>query len=222
MLAADKLLLQSTIRQSAISLKEKEFSLHHGNFNAVRTTSYSHHRQEREIGNHLREILTKAQKHTSAFAQVGTQARRRCFARVCKAQSLGGAGRHTPRRRAGGRARGLHRCVILREFSRPRESLSLSLNFVLCALLLRFAVTAFIEFDCPSEASRILKFCYYSSAIISLSSNILCVANTTFLSVWGTGLAMRGSAAYDDGPPPSRPRRKKLKGAHHTQGWCFG
>lgn len=99
MLAADKLLLQSTIRQSAISLKEKEFSLHHGNFNAV-----------------------------------GTQA----------------------------------------------------------AVLAGFTVTAFIEFDCPSEASRILKFCYYSSAIISLSSNILCVANTTFLSVWGTGLAMRG------------------------------
>lgn len=99
MLAADKLLLQSSIRQNAISLKEKEFSLHHGNFNAV-----------------------------------GTQA----------------------------------------------------------AVLAGFTVTAFIEFDCPEGASRILKFCYYLASIISLSANILCVANTTFLSVWGTGLAMRG------------------------------
>lgn len=54
------------------------------------------------------------------------------------------------------------------------------------------AVTAFIEFDCPDGASRLLKFCYYLASIISLSANILCVANTTFLSVWGTGLAMRG------------------------------
>ena len=37
-----------------------------------------------------------------------------------------------------------------------------------------------------------MKFAYYVSSIISLSANILCVANTTFLSVWGTGLAMRG------------------------------
>lgn len=99
MLAADKLLLQSSIRQNAISLKEKEFSLHHGNFNAV-----------------------------------GTQA----------------------------------------------------------AVLAGFTVTAFIEFDCPDDTSRLLKFLYYMAAIVSLSANILCVANTTFLSVWGTGLAMRG------------------------------
>mmetsp|Transcript_28897 Transcript_28897/g.93159 ORF Transcript_28897/g.93159 Transcript_28897/m.93159 type:complete len:226 (-) Transcript_28897:839-1516(-) len=99
MLAGDKLLLQSSIRQNAISLKEKEFSLHHDNFNAV-----------------------------------GTQA----------------------------------------------------------AVLAGFTVTAFIEFDCPDGASRTLKFMYYISSIISLSANILCVANTTFLSVWGTGLAMRG------------------------------
>jgi len=37
MLAADKLLLQSSIRQNSIALKEKEFNLHHGNFNAVGT-----------------------------------------------------------------------------------------------------------------------------------------------------------------------------------------
>ena len=99
MLAADKLLLQSSIRQNSIALKEKEFNLHHGNFNAV-----------------------------------GTQA----------------------------------------------------------AVLAGFTVTAFIEFDCPPETNRVIMFLYYISSIVSLSANILCVANTTFLSVWGTGLAMRG------------------------------
>ena len=99
MLAADKLLLQSSIRQNSIALKEKEFNLHHGNFNAV-----------------------------------GTQA----------------------------------------------------------AVLAGFTVTAFIEFDCPPDTNRVIMFLYYISSIVSLSANILCVANTTFLSVWGTGLAMRG------------------------------
>jgi len=99
MLAADKLLLQSSIRQNSIALKEKEFNLHHGNFNAV-----------------------------------GTQA----------------------------------------------------------AVLAGFTVTAFIEFDCPPTTNRTIKFLYYISSIVSLSANVLCVANTTFLSVWGTGLAMRG------------------------------
>ena len=99
MLAADKLLLQSSIRQNSIALKEKEFNLHHGNFNAV-----------------------------------GTQA----------------------------------------------------------AVLAGFTVTAFIEFDCPPTTNRTIKFLYYISSILSLSANVLCVANTTFLSVWGTGLAMRG------------------------------
>mmetsp|Transcript_30949 Transcript_30949/g.39851 ORF Transcript_30949/g.39851 Transcript_30949/m.39851 type:complete len:212 (-) Transcript_30949:761-1396(-) len=37
MLAADKLLLQSNLRQNAIKLKEKEFMLHHDNFSNVGT-----------------------------------------------------------------------------------------------------------------------------------------------------------------------------------------
>ena len=37
MLAADKLLLQSQIKQKAVSLREKELSLHYENFNAVGT-----------------------------------------------------------------------------------------------------------------------------------------------------------------------------------------
>ena len=47
-------------------------------------------------------------------------------------------------------------------------------------------------FDCPDGSPRTLKFFYYIASIVSLSANILCVANTTFLSVWGTGLLMRG------------------------------
>jgi hypothetical protein len=37
MLAADKLQLQSTLRQQATALKEKEFNLHHGNLMTVGT-----------------------------------------------------------------------------------------------------------------------------------------------------------------------------------------
>jgi len=37
MLAADKLQLQSTLKQQATALKEKEFNLHHGNFMTVGT-----------------------------------------------------------------------------------------------------------------------------------------------------------------------------------------
>ena len=37
-----------------------------------------------------------------------------------------------------------------------------------------------------------LKFLYYLSVMTSLAANILCVATTTFLSVAGTSLAMRG------------------------------
>ena len=39
MLAADKLLLQSTVKQRAIQLREKELSLFNDNFNAVGTQS---------------------------------------------------------------------------------------------------------------------------------------------------------------------------------------
>lgn len=37
MLAADKLLLQSQIKQNAVQLREKELKLHYDNFNAVGT-----------------------------------------------------------------------------------------------------------------------------------------------------------------------------------------
>mmetsp|Transcript_49454 Transcript_49454/g.140100 ORF Transcript_49454/g.140100 Transcript_49454/m.140100 type:complete len:167 (-) Transcript_49454:142-642(-) len=99
MLAADKLLLQSNLRQNAIKLKEKEFQLHHDN-----------------------------------FSNVGTQS----------------------------------------------------------AVLAGFAITALIEFQPPAGSNRTLKFLYYISVIVSLSMNLICVSNTTALSVFGTGLALRG------------------------------
>eukprot|EP00756_Hemistasia_phaeocysticola_P046434 Hpha_TRINITY_DN20215_c0_g1::TRINITY_DN20215_c0_g1_i1::g.168259::m.168259 len=99
MLAADKLLLESTVKQSAISLKEKEFSLHHGNFNTV-----------------------------------GTQA----------------------------------------------------------AVLAGFTVTALIEIHITPDTHRLLQAAYFAATIGSLGANILCLASTTFLSVWGTSLGVRG------------------------------
>uniref|UniRef100_A0A7S2F3N5 Uncharacterized protein n=1 Tax=Octactis speculum TaxID=3111310 RepID=A0A7S2F3N5_9STRA len=99
MLRADKLLLQSNLRQNAIKLKEKEFNLHHDN-----------------------------------FANVGTQS----------------------------------------------------------AVLAGFAVTALIEFQVPMGTPRLLQLAYYCCVMVSLSANLLCVANTTSLSVLGTGLALRG------------------------------
>lgn len=99
MLAADKLLLQSTLRQNAIKLKEKEFELHHEN-----------------------------------FSNVGTQA----------------------------------------------------------AVLAGFTVTGLIEFQCPPDTHRFLQFCYYMCTIVALCLNLSCVSSTTALSVFGTGLALRG------------------------------
>ena len=99
MLAADKLLLQSNLRQNAIKLKEKEMHLHHENFSTV-----------------------------------GTQA----------------------------------------------------------AVLAGFTVTGLIEFQIPTETNRVLQFMYYFLCITSLGMNLNCVSSTTALSVFGTGLALRG------------------------------
>ena len=99
MLAADKLLLQSNLRQNTIKLKEKEMHLHHGNFSTV-----------------------------------GTQA----------------------------------------------------------AVLAGLTVTGLIEFQIPTETNRVLQFMYYFLCITSLGMNLNCVSSTTALSVFGTGLALRG------------------------------
>ena len=60
------------------------------------------------------------------------------------------------------------------------------------AVMAGFSVTALIEFGPPEGGSRALKFFFYLTMMLSLAANVLCVANTTLLSVWGTGLAMRG------------------------------
>ena len=99
MLAADKLLLKGRLRQKFVVLKEKEFYLHHGNFNTI-----------------------------------GTQA----------------------------------------------------------AVLAGFSVTALVEFGAPESASRCLKFLFYVSVVASLAANVLCVGQTTLLSVYGSSLATRG------------------------------
>eukprot|EP00931_Biecheleriopsis_adriatica_P089134 TRINITY_DN63310_c0_g1_i1.p1 TRINITY_DN63310_c0_g1~~TRINITY_DN63310_c0_g1_i1.p1 ORF type:complete len:227 (+),score=40.46 TRINITY_DN63310_c0_g1_i1:73-753(+) len=99
MLAADKLLLTSTIRKNATELKGKELALHKGNFDAV-----------------------------------GTQA----------------------------------------------------------AVLAGFAVVMVVEFHMPDEVHFALQGIFYVFSVITLVSNLRCVAMTTCITVMGTGLALRG------------------------------
>lgn len=99
MLAADKLLLQSNVKQRAIQLREKELNLFNENFNAV-----------------------------------GTQS----------------------------------------------------------AVLAGFAMTSFAEIDLPHNAFYAQKACLHLFVTISICANLLCTASTTFVSVWGSGKALRG------------------------------
>ncbi len=99
MLAADKLLLQSNVKQRATQLREKELNLFNDNFNAV-----------------------------------GTQS----------------------------------------------------------AVLAGFAMTSFAEIDLPHNAFYAQKACLHLFVTISICANLLCTASTTFVSVWGSGKALRG------------------------------
>jgi len=99
MLAADKLLLQSNVKQRAIQLREKELNLFNDNFNAV-----------------------------------GTQS----------------------------------------------------------AVLAGFAMTSFAEIDLPHNAFYAQKACLHLFVTISICANLMCTASTTFVSVWGSGKALRG------------------------------
>lgn len=99
MLAADKLLLQSNVKQRAIQLREKELNLFNDNFNAV-----------------------------------GTQS----------------------------------------------------------AVLAGFAMTSFAEIDLPHNAYFATKACLHLFVTISICANLMCTASTTFVSVWGSGKALRG------------------------------
>ena len=125
MLAADKLLLQSNVKQRAIQLREKELNLFNDNFNAV-----------------------------------GTQS----------------------------------------------------------AVLAGFAMTSFAEIDLPHNAFYAQKACLHLFVTISICANLMCTASTTFVSVWGSGKALRGkdgSMARRSAPTP-RPRaacRRRASGS---------
>jgi len=98
MLAADKLLLQTTVKQRAISLREKELKLFNTNFSAV-----------------------------------GAQA----------------------------------------------------------AIMAGFTLTTFVEIDLPPNKPT-AKTMLHTFVTISICANLVCVATVTFVSVWGSGKALRG------------------------------
>jgi len=123
MLAADKLLLQSNVKQRAIQLREKELNLFNDNFNAV-----------------------------------GTQS----------------------------------------------------------AVLAGFAMTSFAEIDLPHNAFYAQKACLHLFVTISICANLMCTASTTFVSVWGSGKALRGKDGSMD---------KAVDGMHAERSFifaCFG
>jgi hypothetical protein len=123
MLAADKLLLRSTVKQRAIQLREKELLLFTDNFNAV-----------------------------------GTQS----------------------------------------------------------AVLAGFAMTSFAEIDLPHNAFYAQKACLHLFVTISICANLMCTASTTFVSVWGTGKALRGKDGSMD---------QAVDGMHNERAFifsCFG
>jgi hypothetical protein len=85
-----------------------------------------------------------------------------------------------------------HNMVELRE-----KELNLSIdNFssigTQAALLSGFSMTAFAEIGVPDDAPWILQFGFYMFTSIAMASSMHCVCNTTFITVWGPGLALRG------------------------------
>ena len=56
-----------------------------------------------------------------------------------------------------------------------------------------FSITALIEFAPSPDANRALLFLFWTSNMVSLACNILCVATTTMLSVYGSSLSTRGA-----------------------------
>lgn len=60
------------------------------------------------------------------------------------------------------------------------------------ALLAGFALTSLAEFNVPPDGNRFCKSAFYMLVIMTFASALFCVCNTTFVSVWGPGLALRG------------------------------
>mmetsp|Transcript_29464 Transcript_29464/g.91092 ORF Transcript_29464/g.91092 Transcript_29464/m.91092 type:complete len:193 (+) Transcript_29464:292-870(+) len=61
------------------------------------------------------------------------------------------------------------------------------------AVLAGFGATALIEFGPPKDADRGLLFLFWTCNMISLASNVLCLAETTMLSVCASSLSTRGA-----------------------------
>merc|ERR1712032_1662603 len=60
------------------------------------------------------------------------------------------------------------------------------------AVLAGFAVGMLVEVQVPDHIHPALSGCFYVAAVITLISNLRCVAMTTCINVMGTGLALRG------------------------------
>ena len=60
------------------------------------------------------------------------------------------------------------------------------------ALLAGFSLTSLAEFNVPPDGNRFCKSAFYVLVITTFASALHCVCNTTFVSVWGPGLALRG------------------------------
>jgi len=59
-------------------------------------------------------------------------------------------------------------------------------------VLAGFAMTSFAEIDLPHNAFYAQKACLHLFVTISICANLMCTASTTFVSVWGSGKALRG------------------------------
>eukprot|EP00658_Telonema_sp_P-2_P038741 TRINITY_DN27736_c0_g1_i1.p1 TRINITY_DN27736_c0_g1~~TRINITY_DN27736_c0_g1_i1.p1 ORF type:complete len:191 (-),score=44.92 TRINITY_DN27736_c0_g1_i1:214-786(-) len=60
------------------------------------------------------------------------------------------------------------------------------------ALIAGFSMTALAELGVPEEAPRFFKTSFYLFTVITLACELHCVCSTTFICVWGPGLALRG------------------------------
>ncbi len=60
------------------------------------------------------------------------------------------------------------------------------------AVLAGFAMTSFAEIDLPHNAFYAQKACLHLFVTVSICANLMCTASTTFVSVWGSGKALRG------------------------------
>ena len=84
------------------------------------------------------------------------------------------------------------------------------------AVLAGFAMTSFAEIDLPQNAFYLHKAILHVLVTVSICANLLCTATTTFVSVWGSGKALRGKDGSMD---------KAVEGMFQERGFifaCFG